>query len=122
MKPRLNIPGAVLLISIYCFALGMAGEYTGHYSGYSALSSGKEVLLSAVCTNLYSHLPQVKKAFNTENLPEKTPKNDFRNYKTSVRFLTRLLLTEITQYRHFSGNLRIHYRKADTLFPFQYFW
>ncbi len=122
MKFKLSIPGAALLVSIYCFALGMAGAHTGLRGDYSQMQSGTEKFFSTVCSNLYSHLPSSVQEFNSEKLPENAQKNDVRNFKATARFLANLAITQITRYGHFSENLRVHFRKNDSLFPFQYFW
>ncbi len=123
MKNTVRVLVVIFLAAIYCFAIAVVPK-TVLYSGFQgSLNAEKEGYFTAVSTVLYSHTAPSESSVNhLNNLPAPSFKNPFDKLWTITKSSERLLVSGFSQYIIFSTNFLIHYRKADVIFPFHYFW
>lgn len=123
MNNSLRLAGAILLIAVYSFGISLGTEsYTAkEYS--QAGDAYNEGYWSAVSNNLSFYFSESEKliADVRTNFPV-TIKTSFSSLLAFVQTSGRVIEAGFSHYCRISGNFLIRYRKADNLFPFQYFW
>lgn len=113
----------LLLTTLYCFGIAVAaGPFAG--AGEAVPVNTK----SDYCQNngsgdVCTHTSQ--SAFSSSNivvLPAKPQKAASDALWAICAVADVLIIAGFSQYTNYSANVRIHFRKADLIFPFHYFW
>lgn len=123
MKNKIKNTSIVLLIAIYCFALGIATESAIHYDFQNQPRAEQENFFSTISTNLFCHTSQSENSIkNFNDFPSPRFTDSYNSLwavnKTTEHFLEIVFL----QYNFFSKNLLIRFRKNNIIFPFHCFW
>lgn len=123
MKTAVELVGALLLTVLYSFLVVIPHTSALHSTFPNKSITEKERKDSKAKSNFYWDCSQSDGLFEfseNESLDsfEKTLKRYFATTISTECFLAHKLV----QYTSISRNLLIKYRKADMIFPFQYFW
>ncbi|WP_339709435.1 hypothetical protein [uncultured Kriegella sp.] len=111
------------LTAIYCFALGMVISSYGSTESPTDSHQHGETNIAAVSTALFYHTPESESGVTTaDNHTPSNVKNPFDSVWALVNTTNVLFESKYAQYLKSSKNFLIHYRKADLIFPFHYFW
>ncbi|MDD4149768.1 MAG: hypothetical protein PHE33_07050 [Bacteroidales bacterium] len=123
MKNDIRKSSVLVLIAIYCFAIGIVTTSINHYDVQTAQTTEQEKFLSTVSVNLYCHTTQLESSVsNLNDLPSPNFKNPFKNLWAFNKTVEQFFELAFTQYEFFSINLLIRYRKTNIIFPFHCFW
>lgn len=123
MESRFKIIGAILLTTLYCFAVNaviyssVGSDYDGTYR--TEQEQYKTPLSQSLIFHTTSSGDSVNSFHNFSGLDFRNPLNIFQPLIHSAGALSD---AEFTQYNQFSVNFPIRFRKADLIFPFHYFW
>ena len=123
MKNDIRKSSVLVLIAIYCFAIGVFTISINHYDVQTAKTTEQEKFLSTVSVNLYCHTTQLESSVsNLNDFPSPSFKNPFKNLWAFNKTVEQFFELAFTQYEFFSINLLIRYRKTNIIFPFHCFW
>ncbi|MDD4575966.1 MAG: hypothetical protein PHI36_06020 [Bacteroidales bacterium] len=123
MKNKIKNTSIVLLIAIYCFAMGIATKSAIHSDFKNPPRAEQETFFSTISTNLFCHTSQSENSINNINdFPSPRYTDSYNSIwavnKTTEHFLDIAFL----QYDFFSKNLLIRFQKNNIIFPFHCFW
>ncbi|MBT33194.1 MAG: hypothetical protein CMO01_26330 [Thalassobius sp.] len=123
MKEKFRVFGAIILTTIYCFAVG-AVAYSPVNSDLTENTKAKPTKYSAaVSSKLAFHTAQVENSIDTFfEFSTPTFKKTFDEFWYIANSVEHLFEAEFIQYERFSLGFLINYRKTDIIFPFHYFW
>ena len=123
MKNDIKKTSVLVLIAIYCFAIGVFTTSINHYDVQTAQTTEQEKFLSTVSVNLYCHTTQLESSVsNLNDFSSPSFKNSFKNLWAFNKTVEQFFEFAFTQYEFFSINLLIRYRKTNIIFPFHCFW
>jgi hypothetical protein len=113
----------IFLTAIYCFAIGVGTNSLAHSDFHSSPAPSQEKFIANLSPKLFCHTTQFESSVNNfNNLAAANFKNLFSGFCAIVKATDQLFETEFSQYTSFSGNILIHHRKSDIIYPFHYFW
>jgi hypothetical protein len=123
VKNNIRILSVVLLIAIYCFAMGVVTKPLTHSIFHSNTTTSQEQYFSDFSTKLFCHTsPSESLVNNYINQPVPSFKNPFNGLWAIAKTTEQLFETAFSQYTNISRNFLIQHRKTDIIFPFHYFW
>lgn len=114
---------ALLVIMLYCFTVGVVNCNEISLTAVPQLTIHKERHASAVSPNLLhasSQAGSLETLFNSTS--PTTVKDTSDEFSAFVKVTEALFFNEFSQYTFSWRNLLIKFRKADLIFPFNYFW
>jgi hypothetical protein len=121
------VKNAVKLLSVsflaisYCLAIGMASYAPLPPGSPSHALAEKARHLAIISSDTFCHPFHSKSAEN--KLGDTSASEDtFLASWAAIRAAERLIESEFAHYTLLAQGLLIHYRKADLIFPFHYFW
>ena len=122
MKNSNRILGVIILCAIYFFAIS-AISHSSVSSSYEDYQPTEQKQHHAKISNgIFYHDSQLESSVKGfDDFPPQNLKNFF-NGSFVTKSIERVLEVQFTQYRCFSINFLIQYRKSDIIFPFHYFW
>lgn len=122
MKKQIRIVGAVVLVALYCIAMGVTNEAFVSSSFEKDMVPSQKKSSPNFSSSLYYPNSQAENIVeNYTNLPAPSFKNTFNGFWAIVKTTDELFYAEFYQYQHFFRNFLIRYRKADLIFPFHSF-
>ncbi|MDD2563222.1 MAG: hypothetical protein PHU27_03275 [Salinivirgaceae bacterium] len=123
MKNNIRNWSVVLLIAIYCFAIGIVANSTIPYAIRDTQTTEQAKFFATVSTDLFYHTPQSENSYsNLIDFPAPTFKNPLNSYWVLNKTTEQYLAIAFSQYTFISRNFPIRYRKTNIIFPFHCFW
>ncbi|AWV97288.1 hypothetical protein [Arcticibacterium luteifluviistationis] len=112
--------GVILFVTIYCFAIGRVNTSSLYAASHSS-QKGKHI--SSISEDLFSgSISFQRNLSSSQNIPNPNLKDNFSGPWILEKSHKAVFISKYTQYVSFAKNLLIRHRKADLIFPFQYFW
>jgi hypothetical protein len=114
---------ALLLTTLYCFGMVVAAGPFTHAGEAVPINTKADYCFANSSGDVYSHTSQT--TFSSSNvvvLPAKPQKASSEDLWAICATADALIVAGFSQYTDYSANVRIHFRKADLIFPFHYFW
>ena len=123
MKTKVRNVLGFVLTAIYCFAMGMVVNSYSTTDFHKVSNKKSETNIAAVSTALFYHTPESESGVATaDSHAPSNLKNPYTGIWALVNTTNALFVSKYAQYIKSSANFLIHYRKADLIFPFHYFW
>ncbi len=123
MKSNLRSISVVFLTAIYCFSLGIVTKSFAHSDFQHESTVSQEKFIADLSLKQFCHTSQSESSINNYNkLPTPNFKNLFTGFWGIIKSSEQFFDAEFSQYKIFSRNNLINYRKSDIIFPFHYFW
>jgi hypothetical protein len=123
VKQPLRFWVGMLLVAIYCLAVGISTHTVVHADAPFSSLGGQDAFVAGDPHALLSHAPLTERtvsSFGGYSLPGFDKVIDHFWVVTDVA--ERVFQATFAQYYRFFVSLLILHRKADLLFPFHYFW
>jgi hypothetical protein len=123
VKKVVTIVRVLLIIALYSFTIGVGNCHAIGLTAVSQLTTHKQHHASAVSPNLLhasSQAGSLETLFNSTS--PTTVKDTSDEFSAFVKVTEALFFNEFSQYTFSWRNLLIKFRKADLIFPFNYFW
>ena len=123
MKNDIRKSGVLLLIAIYCFAIGNITKSISHYNIQNTQATEQQEYFATVSTNLFCHTSQSETSLSSFNdFPSPSFKNSFNSLWAINKTAEQSFERAFSQYTFIYRNFLIRYRKANIIFPFHCFW
>lgn len=123
MKKSGGILTVILLTAIYCFAIGFTSISYASAEIHHIQNNDQEDHFSEISKSFIGQISQSESSIQfLNNFPKRLFKISFIEISTSLETTERLIESKFSQYNGFSRNILMRFRKADTIFPFHYFW
>jgi len=123
VKKKLNVLAAITLAIVYYFSASIVSESLVELEYSHTLNSENQAYFSYIATNLLYPVSKTDNlATNFNDFPSPSAENVFNPFGKVVKTTQHLLQNQFVQYSSVLVNTLIQYRKADLLFPFDYFW
>ena len=123
MKMAVDLVGALLLTVLYSFLVVMPDTTALHSTFPNKSITEKERKDSKAKNNFIWNCSQSDSLFEiSQNESLDTFEKTLKSFFATTISTECLLAHKLVQYTSISRNLLIKYRKADMIFPFQYFW
>lgn len=123
MNRILRISGLMLLAVVYCYAMSIATQSLVNLNISNNADTEKETYFEVVSTSFSLHTSQTESSANVSiSSIWQGFKQLFPFTSATLQSIELFIDAQFSQYNAIAERIPVHYRKADMLFPFQYFW
>ncbi len=123
MKKIIHSAGLFILAMVYCYANSVATHSIGNLNILTNWNTEEDTYLERVSTSFFFHTPLKEiTSSQVQNFSAHACKNLFHFDWAKQKTIEDLFETTYSRYIWRAENFQINYRKADLIFPFQYFW
>ncbi len=123
MKNDIRKSSVLLLIAIYCFAVGNITKSISHYNIQNPQTTQQQESFATVSTNLLCLASQSETSIsNVNDFPSPSFKNSFNSLWIINKTVEQSFERAFSQYTFIYRNFLVRSRKANIIFPFHCFW
>lgn len=123
MNKIIRFAGILILTSIYCYAMSVVTYSIANFNIKHESDVEAETFVESVSSTFFFHTHPTEGQVNTfNNVLAHGFQNLFPSLHAKLKTIDHFFETKFTCYHSTFECFPLHYRKADLIFPFQYFW